>query len=293
MTLNGLASAQTCAGAARGSSRWPAHAACLAVAVALLLASSSPSRAQTDRPTSPPHGQTEQSLKEVVRQINNPIPSLWQVTFDNQIAGLSGGGLDSVEPGYVGTFQPLMPVSLSKFGLGRFGWTKHYNVITRLTVPFIETMPLSPGPAGSERESGFGDVQLASVLAPNNSFMFLWGVGPTFIFPSATDQALGQGKWQAGPVAVMAYLTTDWTAYTIAQQWWSFAGDDDRAGTSQLCVNYVLLRNLPHHWQVGMQPSASVDWTASRGNKVSFPVGLGFGKTVGIGKTAGAVLGGA
>jgi hypothetical protein len=32
-----------------------------------------------------------------------------------------------------------------------------------------------------------------------------------------------------------------------------------------------------------MQPSMEVDWTASRGNKLSFPVGLGVGKTVRIG----------
>jgi hypothetical protein len=32
-----------------------------------------------------------------------------------------------------------------------------------------------------------------------------------------------------------------------------------------------------------MQPSMQVDWTESSGNKVLFPVGLGFGKTVHIG----------
>jgi hypothetical protein len=49
-------------------------------------------------------------------------------------------------------------------------------------------------------------------------------------------------------------------------------------------LNYVLLRSLPHRWQIGMQPSMTVDWTASWGNKVSFPVGLGVGRTVRIGK---------
>jgi hypothetical protein len=63
-----------------------------------------------------------------------------------------------------------------------------------------------------------------------------------------------------------------------------FAGDDDRADTSQLCLNYVLLRSHHHRWQVGTQPSMMVDWKASRGDKVSFPVGLGVGKTVRIGK---------
>lgn len=257
---------------------------------ATLLLLGAPSSAQTPTDGSevslkeiPLHGQTEESLREVARQINNPISPLWQITFDNAIVGLDGGGLDGVEPAYTGTFQPLMPVNLSHFGLERFAWARDFMAITRLTVPFVETTPLPPGP-GSDRKTGFGDIQLVSVLAPAATSGPLWGIGPTFIFPSASDDALGQGKWQAGPAVVGGYLGSKWTAYALAQQWWSFAGDGGRARASQLCLDYVLLRNLPHRWQVGMQPSMEVDWTASRGNKLSFPVGLGVGKTVKIGK---------
>ncbi len=54
-------------------------------------------------------------------------------------------------------------------------------------------------------------------------------------------------------------------------------------GLMLFCLNYVFLRNLPHRWVVGMQPSMVVDWTASGGNKVALPVGLGFGRTIRIG----------
>lgn len=229
------------------------------------------------------HGQTEESLNEVARQINNPISTLWQLTFDNQIVGADGGGLDGIEPSYTGTFEPTMPVNLSRFALGRVAWAEAFNVITRLTLPFVETVPLPRGSGSGARRSGFGDIQLGSVLAPNKPYGFVWALGPTFIFPSASDDALGQGKWQAGPAAVAGYQGKGWTAYALAQQWWSFAGDGDRPDTSQLSLNYVLLRVLPHRWQIGMQPSMTVDWTASRGNEVSFPVGLGVGKTVRIG----------
>jgi hypothetical protein len=46
----------------------------------------------------------------------------------------------------------------------------------------------------------------------------------------------------------------------------------------------VVSRAVSITWQVGIQPSMDVDWTASRGNKVSFPVRLGVGKTVLLGK---------
>jgi hypothetical protein len=140
---------------------------------------------------------------------------LWQITFENAIVGLDGGGLDGGEPAYTGILQPFMPVNLRWFGLGRFEWARDFRVITQLTVPFVATTPLPPG-AGSDRKSGFG----------------------------------------------------------------AFAGDSALPRASQLCLEYVLLRQLPRRWQVGMQPSMVVDWTASQGNKVSFPVGPGVGKTV-------------
>lgn len=249
---------------------------------AVLVLASIPSRAQTRDSQIPLHGQTEESLQAVAREVRNPISTLWQMTLDNEIVGVDGGAFENAEPGYVGSFQPQMPVNLSRFGLERFAWAEDFNVITRFIIPFVSTQPLEPGEG--DRRSGFGDIQLASALAPSRSSRWLWGIGPTFIFPSASDDALGQGKWQAGPVGIAGYLTADWNAYVVAQQWWSFAGDRERARTSQLDLNYVLLRNLPGAWQVGMQPSMTVDWTASTGNKVSFPVGLGVGKTVLLGK---------
>ena len=259
----------------------------LLVIGATLFLLSAPSSAQRQAAGSGPplHGKSEESLGEVSRQINNPISTLWQLTFDNQIVGQDGGGLETDEPGYTGTFQPVMPINLSKFGLGRFEWAEDFNVITRLSVPFVETTPLPPESGSGERESGFGDIQLASVLAPNKPYGFVWALGPTFIFRSASDDALGQGKWQAGPAAIAGYLGKQWTAYAVAEHWWSIAGDDDHADTSQLSLNYVLLRSLPHQWQVGMQPTMMVDWKASPDDKVSFPVGLGVGKTVRIGKS--------
>ncbi|MGH0033506.1 MAG: hypothetical protein ACQGVK_00620 [Myxococcota bacterium] len=249
----------------------------------LLLGAFTGARARAGGSETALHGKTRESLDEVARQINNPISTLWQLTLDNQIVGQDGGGLDGVEAAYTGSFEPTMPVNLSRFGLGRFEWTRDFNVITRLTVPFFETAPLPSDSGGSTRESGFGDIQLGGVLAPNAPYGFIWGLGPTFIFPSASDDDLGQGKWQAGPAAVAGYQGKQWTAYALAQQWWSFAGDGHRSSTSQLDLNYVLLRTLPDRWQIGMQPSLTVDWKASGDDKVSLPVGLGVGKTLRVG----------
>jgi hypothetical protein len=252
---------------------------------ALLLLPGAPGwgQEQTREPEIPLHGRTEASLGEIARQVNNPIGPLWQLTLDNPVVAMGGGGLDGVEPAYTGNLQAQGPLWLSRLGSRRFAWAEDLGIFTRLTIPFAETVPLPPGNGGDGRKTGFGDIQWGAVLAPRRRSGLLWGIGPTFIFPSASDDALGQGKWQAGPAALAGYIGGGWTAYALAQQWWSFAGDHGRPDTSQLCLNYVLIRNLPRRWQIGMQPSLEVDWKASGGNRVSFPVGLGVGRTVRIG----------
>lgn len=227
-------------------------------------------------------GSTEESLQEISRQVHNPIGPLWQLTFDNEIVGTDGGGLGDMEPSYTGNFEPVLPLPLSRLGLGRFEWAANLRLITGLTVPLIETLPLPSG-SGSVRRTGIGDIQLAALVAPKRREGFAFGLGPNFIFPSASDTALGQGKWQVGPAVAAGYVGSAWTAYVLAQQWWSFAGEGDRPATSQLNLQYVLVRNLAERWQVGMQPTLTVDWTESPDDAVAFPVGLGLGRTVRLG----------
>jgi len=248
------------------------------VAAMLWLLAGRPCSAET-----PLHGRTEESLQEVAHQVNNPVAPLWQLTFDNQIVGLAGGGLEGVEPAYAGSFEPQGPVWLGQAGSGRPAWLEELGIFAQLVVPLVETVPVLRANGQEARSSGFGDIQLGAVLAPKRRSGFVWGIGPTFLFPSASDDALGQGKWQAGPAAIVGYVGSRWIGYALAEQWWSFAGDDDRPATNQLSLTYVLVHSLPGRWQVGTQPELAVDWTASRGNKVSFPVGLGVGRTVRVG----------
>ena len=101
-----------------------------------------------------------------------------------------------------------------------------------------------------------GDIGFVSLLSPAKiSGSFLWGVGPTFIFPSATQTELGQEKWQADPAAVGLYMGKKWIFGAFAQQWWSFAGNSDRESTSQSNIQYFVWRLLPDRWQVGMAPN--------------------------------------
>jgi hypothetical protein len=93
-----------------------------------------------------------------------------------------------------------------------------------LTIPVAATLPLP------QRElTAFGDVRFVDVAVIDPGHRLLFGVGPTFAFPMASTRKTGQGKWQAGPAAAMAFVPGKWLIGVLAQNPILFAGDAMRA----------------------------------------------------------------
>ncbi len=149
------------------------------------------------------------------------------------------------------------------------------------------TLPADLDPFG--RTTGLGDIAYVGLVGPKHlprvgdGKLFL-AAGPTMLFPSASEDILGQGKWQAGPTIAAGLITEHWRLGAFPQQWWSFAGDEHRRSTSQLNLQYFLYYAPTPDWEIGMSPNAFVNWNASSGNKVTFPVGLGVHHLFNIGK---------
>jgi hypothetical protein len=214
------------------------------------------------------------SMGNVAKQLNNPVADLWALNFQFNRYYLQGEATDRTREQDVMNFQPVLPVHL----------TSEWNLITRPVFPYIFSSPdFEPG-EGWDEKSGFGDMALVSLLSPAKlTGGFIWGGGPTFLFPTATNDALGQGKYQAGPAAVGLYMGKEWVFGALGQQWWSYAGDGDRESTSQANVQYFIQYMFGDHWQIGMAPNILIDWKADQDNRFTVPVGLGIGKLVKIG----------
>jgi hypothetical protein len=105
---------------------------------------------------------------------------------------------------------------------------------------------------------------------------WLLAAGPTFIFPTAANSLIGQNKWQVGPAAAVGYQGKKFITYVFPQQWFSVGGDGRK--TSHMLLYYAFVHVYSNGWSLGTNPSMSVDWEASRGNKLAFPVGLQVGK---------------
>ena len=209
-----------------------------------------------------------QTAAEVSKEAANPLASIWlmQLQQNNTSVGMPANGGNRVQSNL--QFQPLISVKLSD----------DWSLVTRPVLQIFNATPF-PGPSGrTDRITGFGDTALALALSPGHRLVGNWllAAGPTFIFPTATDSRLGQNTWQAGPAAAFGYSGKNFITYVFPQQWFSVDGDGRR--TRQMSLIYAFVHTLPNGWTVGTNPDMLVDWEASRGNRLTFPVGLQVGK---------------
>lgn len=132
------------------------------------------------------------------------------------------------------SFVPVLPLHI----------TPKINMINRAVLPLVVTVPTTDPSGGTERNTGFGDIIMANVFAPNKTAGFLYGIGPTWQFPSASSDFLGSGKVSVGPAAGAVWVGKEWILGLFPQQWWSIAGDSDRENVSFLDLQYFIWRLL-------------------------------------------------
>lgn len=136
----------------------------------------------------------------------------------------------------------------------------------------------------SGETTGFGDLTYVGLFTPRETTplgngRLIWALGPTAVLPTASEDFLGQGKYQLGVAGVAAYLGEDWTLGLFPQHYWSVGGDVDRAEVNRTNIQYFIYRKLPNRWSIGASPTIAIDWTDDDDPKVDFPIGLGINKT--------------
>jgi hypothetical protein len=243
----------------------------------------------------------EPDLAELAQKTNNPIGEAWLLITQNDTTLLKGDAIDGEEVLNVTKFMPVLsaPILSGDWNLvvrpvlqfssvpvdadvGRLFGASPNSIVADPSLSTIATDPWG-------RTNGLGDTVLLTIAGPNADDGWIFAGGVSQIFPTATEDVLGQGKWQAGPAAMALRLGNDYGGFGIehfnagfiAQQWWSYAGDDDRDSTSQADIQYILNWKATPTQLIGMTPNISINWEADGGfsDKVAFPIGLG---TIGL-----------
>ena len=164
-------------------------------------------------------------------------------------------------------FQPLLSLRL----------TEKQGLIIRPIVTIVNSVPHFDQSGQNERTAGFGDTVLAFAL-PRSLFggRLMVGAGPTFIFPTASEDLLSQDTWQVGPDAGAVLLGKHFISYGFVQQWFKIGGDG--RDTNQMSGTFNFTYLFENGWTIGTQPNLSVDWEARGGERGTFGMGPQVGK---------------
>jgi len=170
------------------------------------------------------------------------------------------------------SLKPIIPIPLGP----------KWDLITKSAISAV-SQPDLMNPRGSAWK--LSDITSSFYFSPDNQSTFQWGVGPTFLFPAAKDQAVGTGKWGAGPAGAIFVEPGKWTLGVELSDLKSFAGDRNRPDVHFAILEYILTYNVSKGWYVTTSPETSADWTAPREDRWLMPVGFGAGKVMAFGKS--------
>jgi hypothetical protein len=225
--------------------------------------------------STPALGQQQPSEEELAKQTQNPVADLISVPLQTNFN--FGAGFHHNKMIYILNFQPVIPINLSE----------EWNLIARIIMPIINQPNLSPSVGGtvpSTTGTGLGDINPTFFLSPAKPGQLIWGFGPTFTLPTATDRNLGAGNWSMGPAAVALTIQGPWIYGALMNNQWSVGGWDDRAVNSML-LQWFLNYNLPGGWYFTTSPIVTANWKAEKGGDVwTVPLGGGFGKVFRLGQ---------
>jgi hypothetical protein len=109
----------------------------------------------------------------------------------------------------------------------------------------------------------------------------IWGVGPVLLVPTATDRALGAGKWGGGPTAVALTQMGGLTMGFLGNHIWSFAGSDSRQNVSATLLQPFLSYATKKATTYGVNLESSYDW---KRESWVVPMNLSVSQLIRIGK---------
>jgi hypothetical protein len=276
---------------------------------ALLIANCALANAQStpqDRQAAPSDKQSpanqnaseEEQAKALAKAVQNPVASLISVPLQNN-TNFDIGPNNRTQN--VLNIQPVIPVRVSK----------NWNLIMRIITPIIYEPSIpslvfqSNTPLDHLGTLGLGDINPTFFLSPAKPKKLIWGVGPTFLLATATDNVLGQGKWSIGPSVVALVQPGHWTFGTLINNVWSFAGSgrtpsfpsqllpcgycglpvgaSSTKDVNQMLLQYFINYNLKKGWYLAWQPIITANWEARSGDVWTVPFGGGLGRIMKFG----------
>jgi opacity protein-like surface antigen len=204
--------------------------------------------------------------EDLAKKSQNPIADLVSVPFQSN-TNFNAGPFNRTQE--VLNIQPVVPLHLNA----------DWNLISRTIMPVIS----QPSPFFNSNTNGIGDITQSFFLSPTHPGALIWGVGPVFTIPSATDPILGQGKVLLGPTAVFLTTPGHWVIGVLLNNQWSVGGNPLRPNVNAFLAQPFVNYNMAHGWFLTSSPVVTADWLAASDQRWTVPIGGGIGRIFKLG----------
>ena len=202
------------------------------------------------------------SSAELAKKLSNPLSDLIIVPLENNFD--FGGGPKDDGFRYTLKVQPVMPISLNE----------HWNLISRTILPFIDQHDM----IGTTHQSGLGDTLQSIFFSPKEPTRdnWIWGAGPVFLLPTATDDLLDA---ENSPSGRRPWCSDRPTAGLMACS--PTTSGQLRATATATYLQPILDYTTKYHTTLGIGSESSYDW---KQRKWTVPFIVNFSQLVKIGK---------
>jgi len=211
------------------------------------------------------YGETveQKTVEEVAAELANPLAPI--TTLSGQLRAEIGNGPDE-ETNYQLRLQP--------------SFFKPFEDKSALLVRTILPLRSNRWPT---TDDGLGDISIVPYYVPDITSTTFVGYGGALVLPTATEDALGSGKWAAGPAAIVAKTGKPITWGGLVQHVWSFAGDSDRGDVSVTTLQPFLTYLLSDGWAATVTSEMTYNWEATSGDEWTVPLAFAIAKVVRFG----------
>lgn len=188
-----------------------------------------------------------QDAAELAKKLANPVAAMISVPL--QLNPDMNLGPDDAGERVTLNVQPVIPASLND----------KWNLISRVITPIVAIDDVFPG---SGDEFGLGDMTPTFFFSPKEPTKggLIWGVGPVFLLPTATDDLLGADQWGAGPSLLVLKQQKGWTVGMLVNHIEGFAGDDRLADISTSFMQPIVSKAWPSGLSITLNTESTYDW---------------------------------